>query len=59
MGEKSYYGQCNQICGVNHAYMPIVVKALSKDDYERWLIDAKAEFAAVETPRTIELASAR
>ena len=54
MGEKSYYGQCNQICGVNHAYMPIVVKALSKDDYERWLIDAKAEFAAVETPRTIE-----
>ena len=58
-GAKSYYGQCNQICGVNHAYMPIVVKALSKEDYAAWLVDAKAEFAAVETPQTIELASAR
>jgi len=64
MGETSYYGQCNQICGVNHAYMPIVVKAVSKEDYAAWLVDAKAEFAAVETPQLIEpamikLASAR
>ena len=31
LGKKKYYGQCNQICGVNHAYMPIVIQALPKD----------------------------
>jgi cytochrome c oxidase subunit 2 len=40
-----YYGQCNQICGVNHAFMPIKVQAVSKDDFQRWLIDAKKKFA--------------
>ena len=40
----------NQICGVNHAYMPIVVKALEKKEYEAWLAGAKEEFASVETP---------
>ena len=59
VGEHTYYGQCNQICGVNHAYMPIVVKALSKDDYAAWLSEAKDEFAAVDQPQLIELASAR
>ena len=44
-GAKTYYGQCNQICGVNHAYMPIVVKALPKDEYDAWLASAKDEFA--------------
>ena len=42
---KKYYGQCNQICGVNHAYMPIVVRALPKDEYDAWLASAKEEFA--------------
>ena len=49
-GANTYYGQCNQICGVNHAYMPIVVKALEKNEYEAWLAGAKQEFASVETP---------
>ncbi len=40
-----YYGQCNQICGVNHAFMPIKVEAVSKDDFQRWLVDAKKKFA--------------
>ena len=40
-----YYGQCNQICGVNHAYMPIAVEALSKKDFARWVEDAKKKFA--------------
>ena len=44
-GKKKYYGQCNQICGVNHAYMPIVIQALPKDEYEKWLKDAKVKFA--------------
>jgi cytochrome c oxidase subunit 2 len=41
-----YYGQCNQICGVNHAYMPIAVEAVSKADYAKWLVEAKKKFAA-------------
>ena len=49
-GSNTYYGQCNQICGVNHAYMPIVVKALEKNEYEAWLAGAKEEFASVELP---------
>jgi cytochrome c oxidase subunit II len=43
--EGTYYGQCNQICGVNHAFMPIKVEALSKDAFQRWLVDAKKKFA--------------
>jgi cytochrome c oxidase subunit II len=41
----TYYGQCNQICGVNHAFMPIKVEAVSKDAFQRWLVDAKKKFA--------------
>ena len=41
----TYYGQCNQICGVNHAFMPIKVEAVSKDDFQKWLVDAKKKFA--------------
>jgi cytochrome c oxidase subunit II len=40
-----YYGQCNQICGVNHAFMPIKVEAVTKDEFQRWLADAKKKFA--------------
>jgi len=48
MGKKKYYGQCNQICGVNHAYMPIVIQALPKDEYKEWLKEAKVKFAKVQ-----------
>jgi cytochrome c oxidase subunit 2 len=44
-GEKTYYGQCNQICGVNHAYMPIEVRALPEGEYKAWLETAREEFA--------------
>ena len=45
VGKKKYYGQCNQICGVNHAYMPIVIQALPKDEYDKLLSEAKVKFA--------------
>jgi cytochrome c oxidase subunit 2 len=47
-GEKTYYGQCNQICGINHSYMPVVIKVLTKENYETWLKTARTEFALVE-----------
>lgn len=43
--EGTYYGQCNQICGVNHAFMPIKVVAVSRDAFPRWVEDAKKKFA--------------
>ena len=50
--------QCNQICGVNHAYMPIVIQALNEADYAEWLLNAKEEFASAEVPSATLLASA-
>src|SRR5262249_51580182 len=44
--EGTYYGECNQICGVNHAFMPIEVRAVSKADFATWVKDAKQKFAA-------------
>ncbi len=42
----TYYGQCNQICGTNHAYMPAVVRAVPEAEYNAWLEEAKKKFAA-------------
>lgn len=41
----TFYGQCNQICGVNHPFMPIEIQAVSKEDFDKWLTDAKKKFA--------------
>lgn len=35
--EGVYYGQCSELCGVNHGFMPIVVEAVSIDDYVQWV----------------------
>jgi cytochrome c oxidase subunit II len=35
--EGTYYGECNQICGVNHAVMPIEVKVVSQADFQKWV----------------------
>ena len=40
-----YYGQCSELCGVNHGFMPIAVEAVSKKKYKNWLKRAKKEFA--------------
>ena len=60
-GAQTYYGQCNQICGTNHAYMPIEIKAIPKAEYAEWLNMAKQKFAMdmpVGTDEAIKLASA-
>jgi cytochrome c oxidase subunit 2 len=41
----TYYGECNQICGINHSQMPIEVVAVSKPDFDKWLGEAKKKFA--------------
>ena len=32
-----YFGQCSELCGLNHAYMPITVKAVSDEQYAAWV----------------------
>lgn len=45
-----YRGQCSELCGVNHGYMPIVIEAKSKQDFAKWLNKAKKEFANDASP---------
>ncbi len=41
----TYYGQCSELCGIKHAFMPITVRVVSDEEYKVWLIDAKEKFA--------------
>jgi cytochrome c oxidase subunit 2 len=41
----TYYGQCSELCGKDHAYMPIAVEVVSKEDFAKWVEHAKAEYA--------------
>jgi cytochrome c oxidase subunit II len=45
----TFYGQCNQICGVNHPFMPIEVDVVSKEDFQKWVDGAKKKFAKAGT----------
>jgi cytochrome c oxidase subunit 2 len=49
--EGTYYGQCSELCGTGHSYMPIMVKAVSKAAFEDWVAEAQEEFAAVKPDR--------
>jgi len=40
-----YIGECNQICGTNHSRMPIVVRAVTPQEFDAWLVQAKTKFA--------------
>ena len=48
-----YRGQCSELCGVNHGYMPIVIEAKSKQDFAKWLNKAKKEFANEASPTKV------
>jgi len=39
--EGVYYGQCSELCGMNHGFMPIKVQAVSKENFLKWANDAK------------------
>ena len=44
----TYYGQCSELCGIKHAFMPITVKVVSDEDYQEWLSEARVKFAKEE-----------
>jgi cytochrome c oxidase subunit II len=54
-----YYGQCSELCGTGHAYMPIKVRAVSLPEYESWVREAQAKFARVDgAPPAAQVAAA-
>ena len=46
--EGVYYGQCSELCGINHAYMPIAVEAVSKQKFAAWVEEAKKKSASTD-----------
>jgi len=55
----TFYGQCSELCGIKHAFMPIEVRVVSEQDYQEWLTDAKVKFAKeiIEDDKYKKLAS--
>ena len=49
--EGVYFGQCSELCGLNHSYMPIVVKVVSEEEYKEWLTRASEKFASISDDR--------
>jgi cytochrome c oxidase subunit 2 len=43
----TYYGQCSELCGVNHGFMPIALQVVTKEEFEAWVKEAQTRFARV------------
>ncbi|MFQ6018111.1 MAG: cytochrome c oxidase subunit II [Kiloniellaceae bacterium] len=57
--EGVYYGQCSELCGINHGFMPITVEAVSKEAFAGWVEKAKEEFAQERIPGPVRVVEAR
>lgn len=60
--EGVYFGQCSELCGAAHAYMPITVFAVTPEEYDAWINGDAQEFASIggnRAPMVIELAAAQ
>ena len=44
----TYYGQCSELCGDYHAFMPIMVEAVTKEEFEQWLQEAQEQYAKAD-----------
>jgi cytochrome c oxidase subunit 2 len=55
--EGIYFGQCSELCGQAHAYMPITVKVVSEEAYAEWLGKAKEEYAGIPQSLPLQVAS--
>lgn len=55
--EGIYYGQCSELCGKDHAFMPIAVRVVSDEEFAKWLEEAKVKFASSSPIQQIKVAS--
>ena len=56
--EGVYYGQCSELCGIYHGFMPITVEAVSKEAFAEWVEKAKEEFAEEPAPTPVRVVTA-
>ena len=54
--EGTYYGQCSELCGRDHGFMPIRVEAVSKEAYAEWAVYAQEEYASNDDDAPVEVA---
>ena len=54
--EGTYYGQCSELCGTLHGFMPIMIEAVSQEDFDAWVEFAREEYASAGAAPT-ELAA--
>jgi len=57
--EGIYYGQCSELCGKDHAFMPIAVRVVSEQAFSAWIEDAKKKYARNEGLPSTAVASAQ
>jgi cytochrome c oxidase subunit 2 len=53
-----YYGQCSELCGIDHAFMPTEVDVVSQADFDKWVASKTAGAAPPPTPSTLNAAGA-
>jgi len=57
--EGVYYGQCSELCGRDHAYMPIAVRVVNDRDYTAWLDQAKKKYATDDSRPATNVVAAK
>ena len=57
--EGLYYGQCSELCGKDHAFMPIAVHVVSEQAFSAWVEEAKKKYARDEAPPATTVAAAQ
>lgn len=50
--EGVFYGQCSELCGAKHAFMPIAVEVVSQERFDQWVAEAKTKFAETDSAPT-------
>jgi len=48
----TFYGQCSELCGIRHAFMPIRIEVVEKEAFAAWVEEAREEYAEVETSKS-------
>jgi cytochrome c oxidase subunit II len=58
--EGEYYGQCSELCGKDHSFMPIAVRVVKQNEFDAWAVDAKKKYAGADSvpPNTVAAADA-
>ncbi|TVR79167.1 MAG: cytochrome c oxidase subunit II [Rhodospirillales bacterium] len=55
--EGTYYGMCSELCGINHAFMPIQLEAVSPEAFEAWVEETREEWASRQNAPGVRVAA--